>query len=144
LWTEVHEAAFLRIKQLISEDIVLEYPDFNKPFELIPDASLMGSGAVLLQEGKPVAFTSKKFSSAERNYTTGEQELLAVITALKEWHCYLEGPKVTVVTDHHPLTFLQSTFPLSRRQARWLEYLQRFHMTWEYRPGRQNVADPLS
>lgn len=143
-WLDKHEEAFQLIKKLISADIVLQYPDFDAPFELISDASLLGTGAVLLQNGKPIAYTSKKFLPAEKNYTTGEQELLGVINALKEWRCYLEGPEVTVVTDHHPLTYLQTSAPLSRRQARWLEFMQRFHVTWEYRPGRLNIADPLS
>jgi hypothetical protein len=60
-------------------------PDFAKPFEVIADACINGTGAVLLQEGHPIAFTSHKFAPAERNYTTGDQELLALITALKEW-----------------------------------------------------------
>jgi len=144
LWTAAHQDAFEKLKTMISKDIVLQYPDMNKPFEVITDASLYGTGAVLLQDGRPVAFTSKKFIPAEKNYTTGEQELLGVVNALKEWRCYLEGPVVTLVTDHHPLIYLQTQANLSRRQTRWLEFLQRFHLQWEYRPGRTNVADPLS
>lgn len=143
-WGPEHTASFDAIKDMIAKDVILQYPDMNKTFEVISDASIMGTGAVLLQDGRPVAFTSKKLSSAEKNYTTGEQELLGVIHALNEWRWALEGPVVTMVTDHHPLTFLQSQPNLSRRQARWLEFLQRFHLQWEYRPGRTNVADPLS
>ena len=91
LWTGEHEAAFLAIKTALASPPVLALPDFTKPFEVVSDASLHGTGAVLLQEGRPLAFTSKKFIAAERNYTTGEQELLSVITALKEWRCYLKG-----------------------------------------------------
>ena len=108
------------------------------------DASLLGTGAVLLQGGQPVAFTSKKLSPAERNYTTGEQELLAVKRALHTWRCYLDGVPFVVVTDHKPLTFLQGVPTLSRRQARWMEFLSRFNYTWEYRAGSLNVADALS
>ena len=76
-----------------------------------------------------------------------EKECLAVIHALKIWRCYLEGqPKerFTVVTDHNPLIHLPKQPTLSRRMARWSEYLQRFTFQWEYRPGRINVADPVS
>ena len=81
---------------------------------------------------------------AERNYHIGKQELLAVVHAMRTWRCYLEGVKCTVVTDHNPITYLQTQPVLTRRQARWSEYLQMFDFTWLYRPGRCNVADPLS
>jgi hypothetical protein len=125
---------------------VLTVPDLNRPFTVISDASTIASGAVLIQDDRVVAYTSKKFSPAEFNYTTGEQEFLWVINALKEWRCYLEGaPDVTLVTDHHPNTYLQSPgTTLSRRQARWVEYLSRFHYTWKAIPGRINVADPIT
>ena len=66
-------------------------PDPPRPYEIISDASLHGTGAVLIQDGRPLAYASKRFSPAEKNYTTGEQELLGVISALKEWRCYVEG-----------------------------------------------------
>jgi hypothetical protein len=79
----------------------------------------VGIGAVLVQHGQPVTYMSRKMIPAERNYTTTEQELLAVVKALKEWRCYLEGTTFTVVTDHCPNTFFQQQPVLSRRQARW-------------------------
>ena len=56
-----------------------------------------------MQDNKPVAYTSSKFIPAEHNYTTGEQELLGVFKALKEWRCYLEGSKTTYNPNHHYL-----------------------------------------
>ena len=97
-----------------------------------------------MQGDNVIAYTSSKFNPAERNYSTGEQELLGVIKAMQEWRCYVEGADAVLVTDHCPLTFLQTQPTLSRRQARWMEYLSSFHYTWEYRPGRNNVADPIS
>ena len=135
---------FMAIKDALTNAPVLMSPDFTKPFEVVSDASLLGTGAVLLQEGKPIAYSSSKFILAERNYTTGEQELLGVFKALKEWRCYLEGSECTLVTDHNPIIHLQSQPNLSRRQARWMEYFARFHYNWQYRPGRINMADPLS
>ena len=67
-----------------------------------------------------------------------------MVHALTVWRCYLEGVKFTVVTDHHPNTFFNNLVNLSRRQARWMEFLQQFDFEWKYRPGRVNVADPLS
>ncbi|KAJ9523325.1 hypothetical protein QJQ45_005365 [Haematococcus lacustris] len=129
----------------LSNAPVLALPDFSKQFQVICDASVTGIGAVLMQDGHPIAFESRRLIPAEVNYTTGEQELLAVVHALKTWRCYLEGVEFKVITDHNPLIYINTQPNLSRRQTRWSEYLQRFkQLTWEYRPGRINVADPLS
>jgi len=144
-WTDQCEESFEGVKYALTHAPVLILPTFGERFEVICDASLVGIGAVLLQNGKPIAFESRKLTPAERNYTTGEQELTAVVHAMRTWRCYLEGSECVVITDHNPLTYLKSQHNLSRRQARWLEYLeQTFDYRWEYRPGRNNVADPLS
>ena len=108
-WGPPQQAAFESIKYALTTAPVLRLPDFNLPFEVVVDASLNGTGAVLMQEHQPICYTSSKFIPAERNYTTGEQELLAVYKALKEWRCYLEGAKgLTLVTDHNPNTYLST------------------------------------
>ena len=78
------------------------------------DASIEGIGAVLMQNGRPLAYESRRLIPAEVNYTTGEQEFLAVVHACKTWRCYLEGPIFTIVTDHNPLVHLPTrSKPLS-------------------------------
>ena len=145
-WNDTHNKSFEHLKKALCEAPVLKIADFNKPFTIVSDASIIGTGAVLLQEGQPIAYCSKKLSKAERNYFTTEQELLGVIHALEEFRCYVEGGKfpVTIVTDHNPNTFLRTQVTLSRRQARWVEYMERFDYVWKYIPGRDNMADPLS
>ena len=143
-WNNECDAAFADIKHALCNAPVLALPDLDRPFEVICDACGVGVGAVLLQDGRPVAFDGKRLSPAEQNYGVGEQELLAVIHALELWRCYLDGTDFTVVTDHSPNTFFASKAVLSPRQIRWAERLSRFQFTWEYRPGRVNVADPLS
>ena len=146
-WCSKCECAFRTLKQRLSEAPVLALPDPSKTFVIESDASVEGIGAVLLQDGHPVAYESRKLSGAERNYTTTEQELLAVHHALHVWRCYLEGAKYPflVRTDHNALTYLPTCPTLSRRMARWSEYLQRFHFQWEYKPGKTNsAADSLS
>ena len=143
-WTPVHDEAFLQLKAALTSAPVLILPDFKKPFELISDASLLGTGAVLLQEGRVIAYTSKKLTPAEKNYTTTEQEMLGIVNALGEWRCYFGDSTLTLVTDHEPLKYFNKKEVLSRRLARWAEFMAQFDYKWEYRNGRNNVADPIS
>jgi RNase H-like domain found in reverse transcriptase/Reverse transcriptase (RNA-dependent DNA polymerase)/Integrase zinc binding domain/Chromo (CHRromatin Organisation MOdifier) domain len=144
LWTDACQRAFEDLKLALVTAPVLKIPDFSQPFTVVCDASIVGIGAVLMQEGRPTAYESHKLTSAEVNYGTGEQELLAVVHALNVWRVYLEGPKFTVVTDHNPNTFFHTKKDLSRRQVRWAEFLSRYDFTWKYIPGPNNVADSLS
>ena len=91
-----------------------------------------------------MAYYSRKMNQAEINYVNLEQELPAVIAALKVLCCYLQGAHFTLVSDTMPNTYLVTQPTLSRRQARWNEYLQCYNFTWMHRPGNHNVADPLS
>jgi hypothetical protein len=146
-WDASCTAAFAAVKQALMSAPVLVAPDFTAnagTFEVIADASLVGVGAALTQGGKAVAYFSRKLSPAEQKYTTTEQECLAVLCALREWRCYLEGVKFIVHTDHQPLTFANTTAGMSRRQSRWVEELQRYTFTWKYKKGTENMADSLS
>ena len=144
LWGGEEEAAFKNLKHAITTAPVLALPDFSKLFVVKADASGMGIGAVLEQEDRPLAYFSRKFNTAEANYSVGEQELLALHDALLHWRCYLEGPEVLLITNHCPLRYLKTQPMLSRRQARWMELFSRYNYSIKYSPGRKNVADPLS
>jgi hypothetical protein len=93
-----------------------------------------------------VAFYSRKLSGPELHYSASDIEMLAVISALKEWRCYLEDVPFTIVTDHKPNTYLSESTNIhtTKRRARWLEISCAFDYEWRYRPGRMNVADPVS
>ena len=148
-WTAECQDAFERMKLALVEAPVLVRPDFTAgapPFDVWCDACDQAIGAVLLQGGKVIAYEARSLNKHEINYTTGEKELLAVVHALTVWRCYLEGShSVGVMTDHAPNTYLPSQQSLSRRQARWSGFLQRFAtLSWHYKPGRINVADPVS
>ena len=125
--------AFENLKYSLSHAPVLALSNADLPFEVVIDASDLGCGAVLLQNQRLVAFHSYKFSSAEVIYGSGEsvceQKMLAVISALRQWRCHLEGAKeVVVFTDHKPNTYLDNkpSVQLSRRQVRWQQFLSRF------------------
>ncbi|KAJ9519642.1 hypothetical protein QJQ45_013270 [Haematococcus lacustris] len=125
--------AFNGLKEALCSAPVLALPDFSKPFVVCTDASLVGTGGVLMQDGRPIAYTSKKMSPAETRYATGEQELLGIIRAVREWRCYLDGAvDVTILTDHNPLIYLQTQPNLSRRQVRWMEELSRYKYEIKY------------
>lgn len=148
-WDEPVEKSFRQLQQAMSEAPVLASPDPTRKFIVTTDASDFAIGAALSQQfdngERPIAFYSKKLSPAESNYPVHEKELLAVILALKEWRCFLDGQHFTVITDHKSLTYLQSQPHLSNRQARWMQFLSLFNFTIQYKPGKSNsVADALS
>jgi RNase H-like domain found in reverse transcriptase/Reverse transcriptase (RNA-dependent DNA polymerase) len=84
-WTDVHQQAFDTIKRVIAREVLLAYPDFSKKFKIFTDASDKQLGAVITQEGRPIAYYSRKLNSSQLNYTTTEKELLAIVETLKEF-----------------------------------------------------------
>jgi hypothetical protein len=144
-WTGHCQDAFELLKQKLVEAPLLRTLDERLLYKVVTDASNLDLGAVLLQKGHPVAFESRKLNSTELNYNVTEKEMLAVVHALRVWRCYLEGADFAVYTDHVLNTYFQTQPNLSRRQARWSEFLQRFGaFKWKYRKGASNAADALS
>jgi hypothetical protein len=84
-WSDSHEVAFRTLKDKLTHPPLLQLPNFNKVFELECDASGIGLGAVLLQEGKPVAYFSKKLSGASLKHSTYDKELSALVCTLHTW-----------------------------------------------------------
>ena len=149
VWTDKQQTAFEQLKDAVCSAPVLILPDKTLPFVVQTDASGVAVGASLNQDqGKglqPVAFLSQKLQPAETRYPVHEQELLAVLVALKKWRHHLHGTKVKVQTDHKSLVYLQSQPHLSNRQLRWMEFLEQFDLEIEYKTGQDNiVADALS
>ncbi|GJX62453.1 putative reverse transcriptase domain-containing protein [Tanacetum coccineum] len=109
------------------------------------DASKKGLGAVLMQREKVIAYASRQLKIHEKNYTTHDLELGAVVFALKIWRHYLYGTKCTVFTDHKSLQHILNQKELNMRQRRWLELLSDYDCEIRYHPGKANVvADALS
>ena len=147
-WLHACAAAFAQLQTALTSAPVPTLPDPNKPFEVVCDACECppAVGAVLMQDGKPNCFHSRKLTGPELQYSATDIEMLAVIDALKELRCCLEGAPFTIVTDHEPNTYLdESTNPHTiTRRGRWLAASCGYDYTWMYRPGRVNVADPIS
>ena len=143
-WTPQAQHAFETLKGKMVTGPVLQMPDLDKPFRVFTDACLFAAGGTLEQkhgqEWKPVAYFSKKFNPAQRNYDTRDREALGIVLALHEWRCYLQGSHFLVNNDHHTLQRLQSQAHLSSRNARWAEFLQEFDCTIQYVKGEDNAA----
>ena len=103
-----------KMKQLIAKETLLAYPDFDKKFTILhTDASDFQLGTVIMQEGKLLAFYSWKLTTAQRNYTTTEKELLSIVGTLKEFRNILLGYEIEVFTDHNYfITMLLYTKPI--------------------------------
>lgn len=139
--------AFEKLKKLLtSEDVMLLYPDFRKPFDLTTDASSSGLGAVLSQDGRPITMISRTLKDKECDLATNERELLAIVWALKKLRNYLYGVKtLNIYTDHQPLTFAVSDRNPNAKIKRWKYFLDEHNANIFYKPGKQNlVADALS
>ena len=144
-WDIECQMAFESLKQAISKEPVLQLPNLDLPFEVQTDALDKALGGVLVQEGHPVAFESRKLNGEEQRYSTHEKYMTAVVHCLQQWRHYLLGGIFTVVTDNVANTFFKTQKKLSARQARWQEFLVEFNFQWLHRPRRHNiVADALS
>ncbi|KAD7116931.1 hypothetical protein E3N88_04199 [Mikania micrantha] len=144
-WGPKQEEAFQTLKQKLCDAPVLTLPDGNDDFVVYCDASNLGLGCVLMQRGKVVAYASRHLKIYEKNYTTHDLELGAVVFALKIWRHYLYGTKCVVFTDHKSLQHILNQKELNMRQRRWVELLNDYDYEIRYHPGKANVvADALS
>ena len=144
-WGEKQEKAFQTLKQRLVSAPILALPNFSKSFEIECDASGIGIGAVLLQEGHPIAYFSEKLSGAALNYSTYDKELYALVRALKTWQHYLFPKEFVIHSDHESLKYLKGQGKLNTRHAKWVEFLEQFPYVIKYKRGKGNVvADALS
>ncbi|GJS48014.1 reverse transcriptase domain-containing protein [Tanacetum coccineum] len=144
-WGDKQEAAFQLLKQKLCSAPILALPEGSEDFIAYCDASKKGLGAVLMQREKVISYASRQLKIHEKNYTTHDLELGAVVFALKIWRHYLYGTKCTVFTDHKSLQHILDQKELNMRQRRWLELLSDYDCEIRYHPGKANVvADALS
>uniref|UniRef100_A0A2N9GCC2 Reverse transcriptase n=1 Tax=Fagus sylvatica TaxID=28930 RepID=A0A2N9GCC2_FAGSY len=144
-WGKEQEKAFNLIKEKLTNAPLLVLPNFAKTFEIECDASGIGIGAVLMQEGRPVAYFSEKLSGAALNYPTYDKEMYALVRALENWQHYLWPKEFVIHTDHESLKHLKGQQRLNRRHAKWVEFIETFPYVIRYKQGKENVvADALS
>jgi hypothetical protein len=142
-WTEKHTQAFEAVKAIVSQEVMLSFPDYSQPFELYVDASDKQLGAVLMQGEKALAFFSKKLNACQEKYGVGEKEMLSVVEALKQFRTMILGYPIHVFTDHKNWTHDKNY--TNARVMRWRLMMEDYAPTIHYVKGEKNVvADTLS
>jgi hypothetical protein len=124
---------------------MLIMPNIHKGFDVYCDASHLGLGCVLMQEGKVISYASRQLRKHEKNYPTHDLELAAIVHALKIWRHYMIGNKCKIFTDHKSSKYIFTQKELNLIQRRWLELIKDYDLEIQYHPGKANtVADALS
>ncbi|GJS14142.1 putative reverse transcriptase domain-containing protein [Tanacetum coccineum] len=145
VWGAEQENAFQTLKNNLCDAPILTLPDGVEDLVVYCDASNQGLGCVLMQRGKVIAYASRQLKIHEKNYTTHDLELGAVVFALKTWRHYLYGTKSVIYTDHKSLQHIFDQKELNMRQRRWIELFSDYECEIRYHPGKANVvADALS
>ena len=127
---------------MLSKETLLRYLDFSKEFKIYTDASKKHLGAVIAQDGKPIAFYSRRLTDAQTRYTTTERELLPIVETLKEIRSILLGQRIVIHTNHKNLTYANFN---TDRVIRWRLIIEEYGPDLRYIQGPKNiVADALS
>ena len=149
-WDAECQAAFQKLKDMLTSAPILAFADYSAPFILHTDASTCGIGAALYQQvdgrERPIAYASRGLSKSEANYPAHKLEFLALKWAVTEKFVdYLHRNKFVVLTDNNPLTYVLTSAKLDAAGHRWLAALANFDFEIKYRAGRNNAdADGLS
>ena len=148
-WDEDCQRSFEELKTYLTTTPIVRAPNWQLPFKAMCDASDLAIGAVLGQreDRKPyvVYYASKTLNEAQRNYTTTEEELLAVVYTLEKFHAYLVGSDIIIFTNHSTLKYLLTKQDAKARLIRWVLLLQEFNLQIKDKKGVENViADHLS
>ncbi|GJU47379.1 putative nucleotidyltransferase, ribonuclease H [Tanacetum coccineum] len=143
-WGDEQENAFQTLKDMLCDAPILALPEGTDDFVVYCDASNQGFGCVLMQRNKVIAYASRQLKIHEKNYTTHDLELGAVVFALKTWRHYLYGTRSVIYTDHKSLQHIFDQKELNIRQRRWIERFNGYDCEIHYHPSKANVvADAL-
>ncbi|RVW30992.1 Retrovirus-related Pol polyprotein from transposon opus [Vitis vinifera] len=144
VWDEKCQKSFEELKQFLTTAPIVRAPNWKLPFEVMCDSSDLAMGAVLGQreDGKPyvIYYASKTLNEAQRNYTTTEKELLAVVFALDKFRAYLVGSSIVVFTDHSALKYLLTKQDAKARLIRWILLLQEFNLQIRDKKGGSSMV----
>ena len=136
---------FETLKDKLTKAPILALPNFTKTFEIECDASNIGIGVVLLQEGHPRASVSEKLKGSHLNYSTYDNELYALVRVLQNWQHYLFPKEFVIHGDHESLKYLKGQSKLNKRHAKWVKFIEQFPYVIKHKQGKANVVvDALS
>jgi hypothetical protein len=144
-WTAEAKTVFDTLKTAMCSAPVLALPDFEQPFKIKTDAYDKGVGAILSQQGHPIAFFSKVLSVSNQRLSTYEKEFLTVLMAVDKWRPYLLKQPFTITTDHKSLCHLQDQNLSTDMQRKAMAKLAGLQFKLLYKKGTENTAaDSLS
>jgi hypothetical protein len=144
-WTPAAAQAFKTLKMAMCTTPVLSLPDFTKTFVLECDASRKGIGVVLMQQGRPLAFTSKQLSERNLGKSIYEKEMLVLLHTVDMWRPYLLGQRFQIKTDHQSLKYFLEQRISSLEKQKWVTKLFVYDYEIIYKKGKDNVVtDALS
>lgn len=135
-WTPNETTVFELIKIELTTAPVLLLLEFSATFELHSEASKLGNGAVLSQQGCLIAYYSKNLAGGRSRYITYDIEFYTIIQAIKHWRHYLVHREFILCTDHDALCPLESQANVFSRHASWIAYLQQFTFSIRYQSGK--------
>nr|GEX22789.1 putative reverse transcriptase domain-containing protein [Tanacetum cinerariifolium] len=127
---------FQTLKDNLCNAPTLSLPEGSEDFLVYYDASNQGLGCVLMQRGKVIAYASRKLKIHEKNYTTHDLELGAIVFAIKTWTHYLYGTKSVIYTNHKSLQHIFDQKELNMRQRRWIELFNDYECEIRYHPDK--------
>lgn len=148
-WGPKQQESFEALKQSLVNNLTLGYYNVNNRTQVVADASPVGLGAVLIQfqENEPriISYASRSLTAPEMNYAQTEKEALALVWAVERFHYFLFGRYFELITDHKALETLfgPKSKPCARIE-RWVIRLMSYKFKVVYKPGKTNIADPLS
>jgi hypothetical protein len=144
-WTPAAAQDFQTLKMAICTTPFLALPDFTKTFVLECYASRKGIGVVLMQEGRPLAFTSKQLSKRNQGKSIYEKEMLVIMHVVDIWFPYLLGQRFQIKTDHQSLKYFLEQHIFSPKKQKRMTKLFGYDYEIIYKKGKDNVvADALS
>ncbi|GJV54036.1 putative mitochondrial protein, partial [Tanacetum coccineum] len=138
-WNRSAELAYHKLKEAMIKALVLALPDFDQEFMVETDASGKGIGAVLCQNGHPIAYWSKTLSAKHQALSTYEKEFLAVVAALDKWKGYLLDRHFKIRTNHFSLKYMLNQKLTTPFQFKWLPKLLGYDYEIVYKKGSENV-----